>query len=276
MHDLVALPDKLVRPDYEADVLAPAERRGHVGPKLHDARAQPPLLVGMHAHVHPVVRVGGVGPEGVQHAACDLPPQGPLHPLQVLEAPTAVADAAVQDQHYAADEGGEGQPIECIVQHLIAEPPPVGELLLHVVEEAILRHAFAHASELVIASDEEHLRGIDGLQGEEQEHNLQLVLAPVHPVAVEDVGHTLDVTPAVRGRAIEAKHEQEVSQLPVDVPEDLRRCVHAHDGRLGRKPLLAPLREQLDARRLVRLVLAQEYAQSGTSRQPVAVEDVCL
>mmetsp|Transcript_64208 Transcript_64208/g.128940 ORF Transcript_64208/g.128940 Transcript_64208/m.128940 type:complete len:217 (+) Transcript_64208:48-698(+) len=50
---------------------------------------------------------------------------------------------------------------------------------------------------------------------------LQLVLSSVHPIAVEDVRGGLHVAPAVRRRAVEAKHEEQVSQQAVHVAENL-------------------------------------------------------
>ena len=118
-----------MRAHDELDALALAERRGDVRAEGRDVCASLAAAV-VRAARHLGVRVARVAPERLQHAArgrvaavdggrvIDLA-QRPRRGAELREPPRAVADSAVEHEHRAvADERGDGQPLERVVDGL--------------------------------------------------------------------------------------------------------------------------------------------------------------
>mmetsp|Transcript_10546 Transcript_10546/g.32848 ORF Transcript_10546/g.32848 Transcript_10546/m.32848 type:complete len:466 (+) Transcript_10546:571-1968(+) len=183
----------------------------------------------------------------------------------------------MQNEDNSTHERCNGQPVEGAVQGLIDRLPLLGQLLLHVLVEAVLLHVLVHTAEFVVPAHKEDLRRVGGLQGEEQADDLQLVCATVDPVAVEHIGARLHVAPAVRWQPVEAEEQQQVTQLAMHVAEDLGGRGHAHERGLRLQLDQARLCQRVDVVRLLHLVAGtQESPQRLPLRHPIAVEHVQL
>ena len=80
----------------------------------------------------------------------------------------------------------------------------------------------------MVAPDEMDLLGVDALEGQKQTDGFEGVAAPVDEIPQKDVVEVFDVfllSCFVRG-TVEVEEAHEVSELPVNVTEDL-------EGRLG-------------------------------------------
>mmetsp|Transcript_57765 Transcript_57765/g.135356 ORF Transcript_57765/g.135356 Transcript_57765/m.135356 type:complete len:206 (-) Transcript_57765:1100-1717(-) len=200
---------------------------------------------------HAVVGVAGIRPEGIEGIVVHKGLHGSLHMLQIMQAPAAITQSAVDHQGLVSNQRADGQPVKCAVDGLKNESPALPHPLLAVMQEAELSHVLAHVAELVVPTNQVHLLRVQHMQCEEQGHNFQLMLASIHPVSVEDVRHSLDVPTTVVGLSKETEQEQQIAQLTVDVPEYLRWCSHSNETGIRRALAAASLGQQADLVRLL-------------------------
>mmetsp|Transcript_22814 Transcript_22814/g.53358 ORF Transcript_22814/g.53358 Transcript_22814/m.53358 type:complete len:225 (+) Transcript_22814:328-1002(+) len=106
--------------------------------------------------------------------------------LQVVELPLAVAQASVQHEDALGKEARDGQAIEAAVDELEGLGPEGGPQLLHAfVFEAVL---LVHGTVLVVAPHQADPLWEQHLVCKQEPYDLELVLPPIHEVAVEDEG----------------------------------------------------------------------------------------
>eukprot|EP00408_Alexandrium_pacificum_P067502 CAMPEP_0171160812 /NCGR_PEP_ID=MMETSP0790-20130122/3749_1 /TAXON_ID=2925 /ORGANISM="Alexandrium catenella, Strain OF101" /LENGTH=238 /DNA_ID=CAMNT_0011625355 /DNA_START=119 /DNA_END=832 /DNA_ORIENTATION=+ len=235
---------------------------------VHDVKAQTVLLslVAPHDEVEPVGGAEGLrdvpakldrvlAPGGAVHAenagAClvvldwvgpeDVPEplvlrtlkvvvgEWPPDAVQIVDGPLAVADAAVQREDPASDQSRQWQVLECLLDGAVGCRPSLRAEGLAGLLEAV---ALVHVVVLVVAAVQKDVVRVEDLQREEDGDHLQLVLAPVHKVAVEDHGRALRRA----GHAEGVEKQQHVAELAVDVPEYLAgQLADLGEGRLRGK-----------------------------------------
>mmetsp|Transcript_28370 Transcript_28370/g.85537 ORF Transcript_28370/g.85537 Transcript_28370/m.85537 type:complete len:200 (+) Transcript_28370:364-963(+) len=146
--------------------------------------------------------------------------QGPPDPPQRVGRPVAVADPAVHDQDLVLDDARQREESEAHGDGLVES------LAVSVAEgdhaspvEAVLR---VHVRVLVVAAVQKHVRRVHDLQREQQAQHLDLVLASIDEVPVEDRGRALRGAGYPEG----GEEQQEVPQLAVDVTKDFARGLH--------------------------------------------------
>mmetsp|Transcript_116371 Transcript_116371/g.336117 ORF Transcript_116371/g.336117 Transcript_116371/m.336117 type:complete len:367 (-) Transcript_116371:852-1952(-) len=262
-----------MRPDDDVEPLALAELFSHVWAEEVDLLV-PPVWVLVDALVHDMIRVARVGPDHIQHEGVGDVLDGPLDALQVLQAPTAIAEPAMQHENPTADLRGKGQPIKGGVHRLVHRRPLCRQPPSYVLLERVAAWQLAHVPELVVSSNEEGVRRVDRLQGEQDGDHLQLMLAPVDEVTVEDVGRRLDVSTAVEGETELLEHHEEVAKLAVDVAEDLRRHGDPHERRLRLELFAARRGEEAQVVGLLLLGGAQHRFKRLSVRHPVPVQAI--
>mmetsp|Transcript_104043 Transcript_104043/g.299107 ORF Transcript_104043/g.299107 Transcript_104043/m.299107 type:complete len:274 (-) Transcript_104043:326-1147(-) len=228
---LVAMLHALVSADDELEPVAAVE-------VLHSVRAEATRVLAPRRAVHAehLVVVRGVGPQGVQDDAV-LPRRRGVdlaHDLdrlrdapQVVEGVDAIADAAVDAQDGAVHQGGDRQELEDVVHPLPDELTFRRELSSAALVEAVID---VHQAVFVVAAHQEDLPGVQELQGEEQQHHVARVRAPVHEVAQKNVRHRPDVAPALVGPRKGVEELEQVQQLPVDVAVHPARQGDLHQG----------------------------------------------
>lgn len=139
--------------------------------------------------------VGRVAPQGVEHVRPDPWGGCVFHRArdvvsQVVRPPRPVACPTVKDQDGVLHEGGDWQKIKGPVHRLKRHLPTLVRLAQNLGQrlvEPVGIHGFVHAPELVVAPGQPDARRARQLEGEQQAHDLGLVPAAVHEVAVEDV-----------------------------------------------------------------------------------------
>mmetsp|Transcript_10447 Transcript_10447/g.18431 ORF Transcript_10447/g.18431 Transcript_10447/m.18431 type:complete len:218 (+) Transcript_10447:1010-1663(+) len=129
-----------------------------------------------------------------------------------------------------ADDTRHWQPSKDLMRPV--EDGVVPELAEAVLLEPGLPIVGVDAAILMVPSDEPHPVRVSDFEGKEEENGLDLVGSPVHPIAVENVLHQLNVPGAVERSPVLEEQQQRVPQLAVDV------SIHLHRGRYSeQRPL---------------------------------------
>mmetsp|Transcript_56958 Transcript_56958/g.162268 ORF Transcript_56958/g.162268 Transcript_56958/m.162268 type:complete len:252 (+) Transcript_56958:634-1389(+) len=181
----------------------------------------------------------------------------------VVDLEIPLADAAVHAQDAVGDQAGDGHDVEGQVEELEQLGPKRPQPLVALVQEAV---PLVHEAELVVAPHQPHLLGQQHLEREQQAYDLQLVLATIDEVAVEDEHRRIALVRAAES----AEYEQQVPELAVDVAEDLAGRAGLHQRRLDGADLRGGPREEGQR---VDVLLAEELHQEALLA-PAGVERV--
>lgn len=187
-----------------------------------------PEVVGTAARAvgHPVqllqagVVVHRVGPQNVAQGAHLRRLLEPFDAVEFEDAFELGGNAAVEGEELAVDDGGDGQPVEGLHEHVV---DLLVELLEALVAEVVVG---SHLPALVVSAEQENGVGVRDLQGVNGQDDLDPVTAAVHVVPQEQV---------LRGLGVAAEPEDllDVVELPMDVPDHRDRVLQVQQVGLG-------------------------------------------
>mmetsp|Transcript_10129 Transcript_10129/g.20593 ORF Transcript_10129/g.20593 Transcript_10129/m.20593 type:complete len:302 (-) Transcript_10129:249-1154(-) len=224
VHPAVAVADQLVRSHDELEAVRVDELLAHV---LAESVARP---TGGDTPARPLVRVT---PKQVAHRTLVRHLLEPRQLVDVADGVQAGRQAGVGAEELVVYDGGDGQKVEQIRDHL----PHVRRAVLPqaLVVEAV---HLGDLARLVVAPDDRDALGVPHLEGEHDLNSLHRVVPSVHVVAEEE-----EVGAGRRARDLKELHD--VVVLPVHVPDDRHRTAHGRHVRLRLKDLLALLAQGL-------------------------------